>query len=381
MKKIIYADYNATTPPPPGHEEQVLKVLHSSFGSPSSIHHFGREAKRLMEEAREHVANVFGTDRKGIIFTSGATEANNLCMKGVVFKHYKKKGDKPHIIITNSEHSSVHNVARFLEDYGFCDVTFAPIHQQGYIEKEILLSAINARTVFIGVIYVNNETGVINRVEELAGAIKQKGPHIHFHVDGVQAFGKLDCTWIGASQVDSVSVSAHKVGGLKGIGCLYKKPDLTFPPLLHGGGHERGWRSGTENMPGIVSFGLRSKAILENKDPLNHLRELWKHLVEGMRKLPGVELHGELERCLPTTLNFTVKGVAGEELMLLFERFGIAVSSGSACLSGGGEPSRVLTAMGYSREIAGNSIRLSFGEGSRREDVDAILLGLARMGV
>ena len=176
--------------------------------------------------------------------------------------------------------------------------------------------------------------------------------------------------------MDVVSVSAHKVGGLKGIGCLYKKPDLSLLPLLHGGGHERGWRSGTENMPGIVSFGLRAKAILENKEPLNHLRTLWNHLVDGMCVLPGLEIHGDLSRCLPSTLNFTIKGTAGEELMLLFENAGISVSSGSACLSGGGEPSRVLMAMGYSRDVAANSIRLSFGEGSRIEDAEAILAAL-----
>ncbi|MEZ4742367.1 MAG: cysteine desulfurase family protein [Bdellovibrionota bacterium] len=370
--KRIYVDYNATVPVTPSHCDMVCDILKTIVGNPSSIHYFGREAKVALEDARENVAKFFACDSQEIIFNSGATEGNNLIIQGVVGKA-SISGRKPHIIITAAEHSSVRNCAKLLNERGVCDLSIINVFNNGLVDREALLSAINDDTCLVSVIHANNEVGVVNPIEELAAAVKDKNNKIHFHADGVQAFGKLDLTSIANSMVDSVSVSGHKVGAYKGCGAVYLKRGTQLNSLIIGGGQERARRAGTENMPGIISFGLRAKEILQKPDWLEHCTPLFHKLNAELGRLERVVVHTNADVALGTTLNFHVEGVSGEELLLNLDLAGICVSTGSACSSGVARPSEVLLAMGYSQWAALNSIRISFGHGSCASDVDAII--------
>ena len=373
--KLVYADYNATYPCSESHLDMVWRVMKKTQGNPSSIHHFGREAKLMLEEARGQVAGVFGAGRQCILFSSGATEANNLAVQGF-FKRFGKTFSgtyKPHMIITQGEHPSITQPAEWLKELGLVNLSKIPMTNDGIVDSKALLDAITEETVFISVIYANNETGIINPIEELTKQIKQKMPSIHVHADAVQAFGKMDISWIGNSQLDSASASAHKVGGLKGVGCLYLKPGSALDALVVGGGQEGRLRSGTENMPGLVSFGLRAREILAKPDWLLECKKVRDHFVENLIQIPGVSIHGDLQRALPNTVNFHIEGLGGDVLMLQFDLNGIAVSSGSACSSGVGAPSSVLLGMGFSEWVALNSVRVSFGAGSTVDDSEHIL--------
>ena len=373
--KLVYADYNATYPCSDQHLDMVARVMKKTQGNPSSIHHFGREAKLMLEEAREQVAAIFGASRQSLLFTSGATEANNLAIQGF-FKRFSKgsnEGFKPHMIISSGEHPSITQPAEWLRDLGLISLTKVPLTSAGTVDQQALIDAMTDQTVFVSMIYANNETGSINPVEELVQAIKKVRSSIHVHVDAVQAFGKLDTTWVGSSQLDSASASAHKVGGLKGVGCLYLKPGSALDALVVGGGQEQRLRSGTENMPGLVSFGLRAREILARPSWFQACEQVRNHFVENLLLIPGACVHGDLNRSLTNTVNFHLEGVAGDVLMLQFDMNGIAVSSGSACSSGVGSPSPVLLGMGLSEWVALNSVRVSFGAGSTVDDSEHIL--------
>ena len=373
--KLVYADFNATYPCSDTHLDIVARVMKKTQGNPSSIHHFGREAKLMLEEARGQVASLFGATRQSLLFTSGATEANNLAIQGY-FKRFSKDPkatDKPHMIITAGEHPSITQPAEWLRDLGVISLTQVPLTCEGTVDKDALLAAITDSTVFVSIIYASNETGIINLAEELTKEIKQKKPSIHVHMDAVQALGKLDTSWIGSSQLDSASASAHKIGGLKGIGCLYLKPGSALDALVVGGGQEQRLRSGTENMPGLVSFGLRAREILASPDWLQGCRKVRDHFVEQLKQIPGACIHGDLAHSLPNTVNFHIESLGGDVLMLQFDMNGVAVSSGSACSSGVGSPSPVLLGMGYSEWVALNSVRVSFGAGSTVDDSEHIL--------
>ncbi|MBP6218983.1 MAG: cysteine desulfurase [Oligoflexales bacterium] len=370
----VYADCNATTPSTQGHCEEVCKLVQSVYGNPSSIHHDGREAKLLMEEARELVASFFSAERREIFFTSGATEANNLAIQGACSYHAQRRRiQQPNLVLSQIEHSSVLTLAETLEERGLCELRFVNVNSQGLFDREGLLSAVDENTVLISLILVNNEIGVLNPIQPLVDPLKAKNPHAHIHMDAVQAYGKIDLTWLGSSKVDSAAISGHKIGAFKGIGALYKKKDSPLHPLIIGGGQERGLRSGTENFPGIISLSLKTKELSKKQNWIEHLFPIRDRLLDGLLKWKGVRIHGDPELCLPSTLNFYVEGVEGSRLMLLFDRARIAVSGGSACAAGGGKPSSVLKALGCSEEEAANSVRLSFGEGSSLEDADRIL--------
>lgn len=373
--KLVYADYNATYPSSENHLDMLARVLKKTQGNPSSIHHFGREAKLMLEEAREQVAGIFGARRENIFFTSGATEANNLAIQGF-FKRFAKKSagvNKPQVVITAGEHPSISQPAQWLQDIGQVELTVIPMTKDGVVDIDALMAALSDETALVSIIYANNETGIINPLKELTEDIKQKYPSIHVHADAVQAFGKLDITWIGSSKLDSASASAHKVGGLKGVGCLYLKAGSNLDALMVGGGQEQRLRSGTENMPGLVSFGLRSREILGKPDWLQSCGKVRDHFVDNLQKIPGVCIHGNLDHGVLNTVNFHVEGLGGDILMLQFDMNGIAVSSGSACSSGVGSPSPVLLGMGYSEWVALNSVRVSFGAGSTVDDSEHIL--------
>lgn len=370
--KYVYADYNATAPCPHGHYKQVLSILERVYANPSSIHHLGREAKLILEESRQKIALLFGADKNCIFFSSGATESNNIVIQGLVHERFYKTAKKVKVLISNSEHASVYQTAEALHKRGLCELIYLPVTPQGVLDVEASLDSITSDLDLVSLIHVNNETGAINPIAELAERIRKKAPSAHIHIDAVQSLGKLDLRWIAASPIDSASASAHKVGSFKGIGCLYKKRGLGIVPLIYGGGQERGWRGGTENLPGIISFGLRA-GELEPEAWSNQFEPLRTRFVEGLREIPEAHLHSDPSVCIPTTVNFHVDGLRGEELLLSFDAAGIYVSGGSACSSGGGRPSHVLKAMGYPDELAAHSIRVSFGEGTRIEDLEYIL--------
>ncbi len=376
--KSIYADYNASTPSTPEHNRKVVSILNQTLANPSSIHHLGRKAKLALEESRHHVAALFGSDKNKIIFTSGATEANNLVIQGFVYEHFFKTKTKTEIVITEGEHSSVRQIVEVLEKRGLCNVTYIPLNTMGFVDHSSVSQYISKSTQLVCLIHVNNETGAINPLSKLCSTIRKHAPHTHIHIDAVQSFGKMDLTYFASSTIDSASASGHKIGAFKGVGCLYVKNPVNLSPLIYGGGQERGWRAGTENLPGIISFGIRAEELI-GKNTLPALEQLRSYLVDGLLKIPEVHLHGDPAHCLPTTVNFHVDGLRGEELLLTFDSAGIALSNGSACSSGGGRPSGVLKAMGYSEEIATHSVRVSFGEASMQEDIDAILKTLANL--
>lgn len=378
--KRVYADYNATTPCSESHFHQVCKALKDVYGNPSSVHHFGREAKNLLEDSRSSLASFLGVSPKEIFFTSGATEANNLVLQGVCdYQRYKQKKTRMNMLLSPIEHSSILKVAQLLEDRGLVETRYVKVDKHGFIDVEHLVSQIDEHTILATMIYVNNEIGVINPVQKLAQAIKSKNPKVHVHIDAVQAFGKVDMSWVQQSGVDSAAMSAHKLGAFKGIGCLYKRQGTHILPSIWGGGQEKGLRSGTENMPGILSFGIKMQELISKPSWVESLTPIRDTFVAQLKSIKGVHIHGDPQTCLPTTVNFHVEGLSGDLLMLTFDTAGIAVSSGSACASGGGAPSPVLKALGYSDHDASNSIRVSFGYDSKLEDVEQIVKVLSEL--
>lgn len=357
----IYLDNNATTPLDERVLEAMLPYLKEHFGNPASkAHSFGWEAEAAVDVAREELAVSIGAAPDEITFTSGATESNNLALKGLL-----QSGD--HLIIAATEHSSVLDTAECLRTQGL-EVTVLPVDRYGVVEPEVLHDAITPRTALVSIMLANNETGTLNPVRELAEVAHEYG--VPFHTDAAQALGKvpLDVEELG---VDLMSLSAHKCYGPKGVGALYvrRRSRLRLQPILHGGGHERGLRSGTLNVPGIAGFG-RAAAIAVESLPyeaacINKLREdLWERLRTGM---PGSILNGHPEDRLPNTLNVSIPGLAVEELLSVL--MDVALSTGSACASGRVEPSHVLTAMGVGDDIVRSSIRISLGRFTTEEEV------------
>ena len=371
--RYVFADYNATTPCSSEHRRAVSQLLERVSANPSSIHHLGRETKRLVEEAREKVAALFGAERNNLIFSSGATEANNLVIQGLVYERLARTSRPAKILVSAAEHASVYQLAETLQKRGLCELVYAPVQADGTVHTEALLQLLDNELALVSLIHVNNETGAINPIANLADLIRKRSPQAHIHVDAVQACGKMDIRWMDSSAIDTASASAHKIGGFTGIGCLYKKRQAKIFPLIYGGGQERGWRAGTENLPGILSFGLRAEEIAAQGDWLRALEPLKAKLLRGLALIPGAVMHGDPARSLASTVNFHIDPLSSEELLLAFDAARIAVSNGSACASGGGRPSHVLKAMGYTDDVASRSIRVSLGEGSKIDDVELIL--------
>lgn len=372
MKKRVYADYNATAPCSEEHLRAVFSQIKKIYANPSSIHYLGRESKLLLEDSRAEISKHLGAPKKSILFCSGATEANNFILQGFVRDFFLKNKRKAKVVLSNAEHSSVYEVLRYLEKIGWCTLHFLPVNEKGFLDPETLEKDLPDEADFLTALHVNNETGAISPIFNLAESFRKKFPKAPIHVDLVQSFGKLDLTLLAESEIDTASASGHKIGGLKGAGFVYCKKEQSLSPLLLGGGQERGWRSGTENLPGIVSLALRIEA-LKRVNLLQHMEPLHRNFVDSLKTLPKLHINGDPEHSLPTTLNFYVEEIGGEELLLAFDIAGIAVSKGSACASGGGRPSRVLKAMGLSDENAKNSLRLSFGVETTQEDIDYIL--------
>ena len=376
MRLPIYLDYSATTPVDPRVAQKMIPYLTEQFGNPASRSHaFGWEAEKAVEEARAHVAALLNADPKEIIWTSGATEGNNLAIKGAA-NFYKGKGK--HIITVKTEHKAVLDTVRELERQGF-EATYLDPEPNGLLDLDKFRAAVRPDTILVSVMMVNNEIGVIEPIAEIGEICRAKG--IIFHCDAVQAAGKIPID-LQKLKVDLLTVTAHKVYGPKGIGALYvrRKPRVRIEPQIHGGGHERGFRSGTLATHQIVGMGEAFRlAKLEMAAESERIRALRDKLLAGFKDMEEVYVNGDMERRIPGNLNISFNFVEGESLIMAIKD--IAVSSGSACTSASLEPSYVLRALGRSDELAHSSIRFTVGRFTTDEEIDyAVKLLRAKIG-
>ncbi len=365
-KRPVYLDYQATTPMDPRVLEAMMPYFTEKFGNPHSRNHeHGWEAEEGVEKARQQIADLIAADEREIVFTSGATESNNLAIAGVA-RFYREKKD--HIITLVTEHKCVLDTCRYLEMEGF-KVTYLPVQQNGLLDLELLKSAITDRTAIVSVMAANNEIGVIQPLTEIGAICRSRG--VLFHTDCAQAFGKIPLD-VNAMKIDLMSISGHKIYGPKGIGALYvrRKPRVRLVPLIHGGGQERGFRSGTLPTPLCVGLGaaaeIAKREMAEENVKLTKLRDrFYKSVTE---RLPEVFLNGDFEQRLPGNLNISFAYVEGEGLMMGIKD--LSVSSGSACTSASLEPSYVLRALGVEEELAHTSLRIGFGRFTTEAEVD-----------
>jgi len=365
LKFPIYLDYSATTPVDPRVAAAMIPWLTEQFGNPASRSHaYGWAAEKAVEDAREQVAALVGADSKEIIWTSGATESNNLAIKGAAH-FYKGKGK--HIITLKTEHKAVLDTFRELEREGF-EATYLDVQENGLLDLETFKAALRPDTILVSVMFVNNEVGVIQPIAEIGEICREKG--IVFHVDAAQATGKVDID-LNALKVDLMSFSAHKTYGPKGIGALYvrRKPRVRLEAQMHGGGHERGLRSGTLATHQIVGMGEAFRLAREEMSTENtRIRELRDRLLKGLTDIEATYVNGDLEHRVPHNLNISFAYVEGESLIMAIKD--IAVSSGSACTSASLEPSYVLRALGRNDELAHSSIRFTIGRFTTEEEID-----------
>jgi cysteine desulfurase len=367
----IYLDYAATTPVVPAVFEAMRPFLEQAFGNPSSLHHWGREAKKALDTARKSIADCLNTAPDSFIFTSGATEADNLVIQGVT-KTLAAKGK--HIITTRIEHAAVQEPCETLEAQGW-DVTWLPVDSDGFVPVETLREAIRPDTVLVSIIHGNNEIGTIQPIEAIGTLLRERG--VLFHTDAVQTMGKLPFD-LSVLPVDYLTLSAHKIYGPKGVGALYVRDGAPLPaPLNIGGGQEGSIRSGTENLAGIAGLARALEVAVERMpQETPRLRELQEYLISGILKnVPGAELNGPRDVSLrvPGNVHFSFPPGEGEAFVLHLDLKGIAVSSGSACHSAVIEPSRIIKALGKSDETARATVRFSLGLHTTQADMDTVL--------
>ncbi len=366
--KRIYLDHNASTPVHPDVIKAMAPFWREVFGNASSVHRFGQQARKAIEDAREKVAGFIGGSSQEIFFTSGGTESDNLAVKGAACA-CQAKGK--HIITSSIEHHAVLSTCKHLEKQGY-KVTYLPVDKYGLVDPNDVGKAITEETILISIMYANNEVGTIQPIADIGKIAKERG--VPFHTDAVQAVGKIPVN-VNELNVDLLTLSGHKIYGPKGIGALYVRKGTRIAPQIHGGHHEKNKRAGTENVPGIVGLG---KAIEITRDTLQEesirLTGLRNMLCSGIsEKIEHVVLHGHTARRQPNTLNMSFEFVEGESIILGLDMKGIAVASGSACTSGSLEPSHVLKAMGVDPAISQGSIRFSLGRDNTKEDIDYVL--------
>ncbi len=374
LKIPVYMDNHATTPVDPRVLDAMMPYFTEKFGNSASRNHsFGWAAEEAVENARAQVAKLINASPKEIIFTSGATESDNLAIKGVA-EMYREKGN--HIITQVTEHKAVLDTCKRLEKYGF-EVTYLPVEKDGRINLDDLRRAITPKTILISIMYANNEIGVIQPIEEIGKIAKEKG--VFFHVDGVQAIGKIPVD-VQRDGIDLLSISAHKLYGPKGVGALYvrrKNPRVQLSAIIDGGGHERGMRSGTLNVTGIIGLGkaceICQQEMAEETKKLSALRDRLKNAL--MSQLDECFINGSMEHRLPHNINISFAFVEGESLLMGIND--IAVSSGSACTSATLEPSYVLKALGVGEDLAHTSIRFGLGRFNTEEEVDYVVSRVA----
>ena len=368
---LIYMDHAGTTPLDPKVLEAMTPYFTRLFGNPSSIHAYGQEAKKALDESREKVAGALGCRLSEVIFTSGGTESDSMAVKGAAAA-LRDTGN--HIITSTIEHHAILHTCQYLESLGF-EVTYLPVDQYGFVDPAEAANAVTDRTVLVSIMYANNEIGTIEPVKEIAAAVKERARDldrtIPVHTDAVQAAGFLDLN-VNDLGVDMLSLSSHKFHGPKGVGVLYMKRGTPFLPQQLGGGQERERRSGTENIPGIVGAATALEmANNAREDVGRHCAGLRDEIIERFTKsMDGVHLNGHPTQRLPNNVNFSFENVEGEPILLGLDIAGIAASSGSACSSGSLEPSHVLLALGQPAELARGSLRLTLGKDNTREEVD-----------
>lgn len=361
----IYMDYGATTPVDQRVVDAMIPWLREHFGNPASRSHaWGWEAEEAVEKARGHVADLIGADPREIVWTSGATESNNLALKGAAH-FYKSKGK--HLITVKTEHKAVLDTMRELERQGF-EVTYLDVQEDGLLDMDKFKAALRPDTILASVMFVNNEIGVIQDIPALGALCREKG--VIFHVDAAQATGKLEID-LKSLPVDLMSLASHKTYGPKGIGALYvrRKPRVRLEAQMHGGGHERGMRSGTLPTHQIVGMGEAFRIAKEQmQQDIEHARKMQQRLLDGLKDVEQVFINGHLEKRVPHNLNMSFNFVEGESLIMGIK--GLAVSSGSACTSASLEPSYVLRALGRSDELAHSSLRMTIGRFTTGEEID-----------
>jgi len=364
----VYLDHNATSPLRDEVVESMTRVLRGVHGNPSSVHEEGRSARAAVDRARDSVAALIGVAAEDVLFTAGATEANNTVLLGIL---RAREDDIRHIVTSAVEHPSVEAPLGALEGEGW-RVTRVGVDAEGLLDEREFEEAIQSDTALVSILWANNETGVVQPMERIAALAHERG--IPIHVDATQAIGKIPID-LREVPVDFLSLSAHKFNGPKGVGCLIARDDPTLEPILRGGPQERGRRGGTENVAAIVGLGVACElAKCELSDRMRDYAGLRDRLWKGIQsKIPGVRRNGSTERVLPNTLNAEFEGAAGELLLQALDVEGIAVSSGAACHSGSIEPSKVLSAMGRSPESARGSIRFSVGHGNDAAQIDFAL--------
>jgi cysteine desulfurase len=372
--KRTYLDYAATTPMRSEVAEAMRPYFTEAFGNPSTIYSYGLEAKGAVEAARTKVARLINAREEEIVFTSGGTEADNYALIGTA---YAAEGKKDHIITSAIEHHAILETAKFLETRGF-KVTYLPVDKYGIVNPDDVKKAITAKTVLISVMHANNEIGTVEPVEQIGSVAREAG--VYFHTDAVQTAGHIpvDVEKIGTSLL---SISAHKLYGPKGVGILYVRKGTRITPLIHGGEQEKGRRSGTENVPGIVGLGTAAElAQGELEQEVVRIRQLRDRLVDGIKeKITDIKFNGHPETRLPNNINICVAYVEGESMALNLDLEGVCASTGSACSSASSEPSHVLSAIGVPPEISHGSLRFTLGKWTNGQDVDRVLEVLPRI--
>ena len=365
----IYLDHNATTPVHQEVLDVMLPFYADKFGNPSSVHSEGREARVSLDEARDQVANLIGAKAVEVIFTSGGSESNNFAILGVALSLNSKKR---HIVTSEVEHSAILNPLKQLETFGF-HVDYIPVDYFGRIDIKKIENVLTDSTVLVTIQHANSEVGTLQDISEIGKLVQKKG--ILFHTDAVQSVGKIPVN-VNDLSVDLLSLSSHKIYGPKGVGALFVKQGTpSLFSLICGGGQEKKRRGGTENVPGIVGFGKACQIAQHrlNKGDTEQFKKMRDELFEKIKKrIPKVKFFGCFDKCLPNTLNCGFEGADGEELLIALDMAGISVSTGSACSSGSGLPSQVLSAMGLPESIISASLRFSLGWSNSLEDIDFI---------
>lgn len=374
MTKKVYLDYAATTPV----DREVLKAMlpyfSEKFGNPMSLHSFGQFASEAVEKSRQTLADFFNVESDEIIFTSGATEANNLVVKGIVNAFISKNKTKPHIITTAFEHHCVLNACKSLEKDGLAEITFLKPDAEGLINPEDVKKAIKPNTILVSIMYVNNEIGTVQPIAEIGKIISSinklqtKNQKLIFHTDATQAVNYFNCD-VKKLGVDLLSMSAHKIYGPKGIGALIVKKGTSVKPLMDGGEQENGKRSGTHNVPGIIGLGKAISMI--NRKNNKNMQALRDYLIKKvLKEISGIKLNGSKIKRSPNNANFSFENIEGESLVLMLDKEGVAASTGSACSSSSLEPSHVLLSLGLKPEQAHGSLRMTLGKSTTKQEID-----------
>lgn len=373
MRKV-YLDNAATTAISPKVLEKMMPYLTDIYGNASSPHSFGQTARIGVEHAREQVARAINADPSEIVFTGCGTESDNTVLFGVA-ERYAKKGD--HIITTNVEHHAILHSCAALEKKGI-KVTYLPVDKDGLVTPEQVRDAITDKTILVSVMFANNEVGTIMPIPEIAAVCHEKG--VLFHTDAVQAAGHIPID-VKVMGIDMLSISGHKFHGPKGVGVLYERKGIRLPSYIIGGEQEKGRRAGTENVAGIVGLGEALELAVTNMSETSaRMTRMRDRLIEGIEAtIPEVKLNGHRTKRLPNNVNFSIKYIEGESILLMLDMAGIAASSGSACTSGSLDPSHVLLALGLTHEVAHGSVRMTLGDDTTDEDIDYVLETLPKV--